>query len=47
MPGWLTTILDLFGAALIVAGIALVYVPAAFAVAGLACLAVSWKATRE
>jgi hypothetical protein len=47
MPAWLTTILDLLGAALIVAGIAMVFVPAALAVAGLACLAISWRASRR
>ncbi|WP_202129076.1 hypothetical protein [Pseudarthrobacter sp. ATCC 49987] len=47
MPAWLTTVLDLLGAALIVAGIAMVFVPAAFAVAGAACLAISWRASRR
>ena len=46
MRAWVTTILDVVGAALIVAGIALVFVPAALAVAGLACLAISWRASR-
>lgn len=46
MRAWLTTILDVLGAGLIVTGIALVYVPAALAVAGLACLAISWRASR-
>lgn len=47
MPAWLTTLFDLLGAALIVAAVALVYVPAALAVAGLGCLAVSWKAANR
>ncbi|MHA7275358.1 hypothetical protein ACX80O_02325 [Arthrobacter sp. Hz1] len=38
-----TTILDLLGVALIVAGFVLIYVPAAFLVAGVGCLAVSWR----
>jgi hypothetical protein len=47
MPAWLTTLFDLLGAALIVTGIALVFVPAALAVAGAACLLISWKASRS
>lgn len=46
MPAWLTTILDVFGAALIVTGLALVFVPAAFVTAGAACLLISWRASR-
>ncbi|MHA7292617.1 hypothetical protein [Arthrobacter sp. HLT1-21] len=38
-----TTILDLLGVTLIVAGVVLIYVPAAFLVAGAGCLAVSWR----
>lgn len=41
-----TTVLDLAGAALVVAGVALVCVPGALVVAGVACLAASWSATR-
>ena len=46
MRPWVTTVLDVAGAALIVTGIALVFVPAALAVAGVACLAISWRASR-
>ncbi len=42
----LTTILDLLGVALLVAFAALLWWPAAFAVAGCACLAASWRLTR-
>lgn len=42
----LTTVLDLAGAGLVVAGVALVYVPAAFVVAGAGVLLVSWRLTR-
>lgn len=46
MRPWLTTIFDLLGASLIVIGIWLVFIPAALVVAGLACLLISWRATR-
>lgn len=46
MRPWVTTVLDFVGAALIVTGITLVFVPAALAVAGLACLVISWRASR-
>lgn len=46
MRAWLTTVLDVLGAVLVVAGVALVYVPAALAVAGVACLAISWRGSR-
>lgn len=39
----LTTVLDVLGAVLIVAGVALLSVPAALVVAGVALLAVSWR----
>jgi hypothetical protein len=42
-PSVLTTVLDVLGAALIVAGVALFSVPAALVVAGAALLAVSWR----
>lgn len=42
----LTTALDVAGAALIVAGIALVWVPAAFIVAGAGLLLISWRASQ-
>jgi hypothetical protein len=42
----LTTVLDLLGVALLVAFAALLWWPAALAVAGVACLAVSWRLTR-
>lgn len=42
----LTTFLDLLGIALIVAGVALVYVPAAFIVAGCLALAASYRAAQ-
>lgn len=41
----ITTLLDLTGAGLVVGGVALVYVPASLVVAGVAVLAISWKAT--
>lgn len=40
----LTTALEVLGVALILAGVAQVYVPAAFVVAGLILLAASWRA---
>lgn len=42
----LTTVLDLLGVALLVAFAALLWWPAALAVAGVACLAASWRLTR-
>lgn len=42
----LTTALDVAGAVLIVAGIALVWVPAAFIVAGAGLLLISWRASQ-
>jgi len=38
-----TTILEVLGAALIVTGVAFVFVPAALVVAGLLFLAASWR----
>jgi hypothetical protein len=38
----LTGLLDLAGAALVVTGVAMVFLPAAFVVAGAACIAISW-----
>lgn len=46
MRPWLTTMFDLAGSALIVTGLALVFVPAAFVAAGSALLLISWRATR-
>jgi hypothetical protein len=46
MRDWLRTVLELLGVVLIVAAVALVYVPAALAVAGIACLAISWRASQ-
>jgi uncharacterized membrane protein HdeD (DUF308 family) len=43
----LTTVLELLGAALIVAGVAFVFVPAAFVVAGVALIGVSYNLTRK
>jgi hypothetical protein len=42
----LTTALDLSGLAAIVAGVALLSVPAAFVVGGLLLLALSWRLSR-
>ena len=39
----LTTVLDVLAAALIVAGVAFVFWPAALIVAGLSLLAISWR----
>ena len=39
----LSTVLDVLGAALIVAGVAFVFWPAALIVAGIGLLAVSWR----
>lgn len=44
MPGWVTTILDVVAAALIVAGVAMIFVPAAFIVAGVLVGWASWQA---
>ena len=43
MSKHLTTVLDGLGVALVVVGVALVFVPAAFMVAGLALLGISWQ----
>lgn len=46
MPSWrtvLTTALDFAAAALAVAGVAFIYVPAAFIAAGAALCVVSWR----
>lgn len=42
----LSTVLDLAGATLIIAGMALVSIPAALIIAGAALLAISWKVSR-
>jgi hypothetical protein len=39
----LTTVLDVLAAALIVAGVAFIFWPAALVVAGLSLLAISWR----
>lgn len=44
MPGWLSTVLDLAGAALVVVGISLWSIPAALVAAGAVLLAMSWRA---
>ena len=41
----LTSLLDLIGAALIIAGVALISVPAALIVAGVALIVASWRAS--
>lgn len=46
MPEWLTTLLDLAAAGLVVAGVALIFAPAAFIVAGVLLGLVSWRATQ-
>lgn len=46
MRPWLTTFIDLAGTALIVTGLALVFVPAAFVAAGSALLLISWRENR-
>ena len=46
MKALLTTVLDVLGIALVVAGVALLSIPAAFIVAGLALLLVSWSAAQ-
>jgi len=43
----LTSLIDLAGAGLIVTGIALVFVPAAFVAAGVALLAISYAQNRK
>ena len=42
-----TTALELAGAGLVVAGVALVFVPAAFIVGGVALLGISYNLTRK
>lgn len=42
-----TTVLELAGAGLVVAGVALVFVPAAFIVGGVALLGISYNLTRK
>lgn len=42
-----TTVLELAGAGLVVAGVALVFIPAAFIVGGLALLGISYNLTRK
>lgn len=44
--GGATTVLDLLGSGLIVAGTAMVYTPASFMVGGAALLAISYQAAR-
>lgn len=46
MRAWVTTLLDVVGAAAIVTGVALLSVPVAFIVAGAATLAISWRLAR-
>lgn len=46
MPDWATTLLDLAAAGLIVAGVALIFAPAAFITAGVLLGVMSWQATR-
>jgi len=43
----LTTLLDALGAALVVTGVALVFVPAAFIVGGVALVVISYTLTRK
>jgi len=47
MPSWLTTLLDLLGAALVVAGLTLWSVPVAFVVAGAFLLLASWRGSHR
>ena len=42
-----TTLLELLGAGLVTAGVALVFVPAAFVVAGVALIGISYNLTRK
>jgi len=42
----LTTLAELAGAALIVAGIACISIPAALVAAGVGCIILSWSVTR-
>ena len=42
MPKYLTTVLDILGITLVVSGVALLSIPAAIAVAGMALLLISW-----
>ena len=44
MPSWLTTLLDVVAAGLIVAGVAMIFVPAALIVAGVLVGWISWQA---
>ena len=44
--GIFTTVLELVGLSLIVAGVALIYVPAAFIVAGAGLILISGRVTR-
>ena len=44
LPAWVTTVLDLLAAGLIVAGVAMIFVPAAFIVAGVLVGWISWQA---
>lgn len=46
MRKYFTTALDVVGASLIVAGVALVWVPAAVVLAGTGLLLISWRASR-
>ena len=43
----LTTLLDILGAALVVTGVALIFIPAAFIVGGVALVAISYNLTRR
>lgn len=42
-----TTVLELAGSGLVVAGVALIFVPAAFVVGGMALLGISYNLTRK
>lgn len=42
----ITTIAELVGAALIVAGVACISIPAALVAAGVGCIILSWSVTR-
>jgi hypothetical protein len=44
VPSWLTTVLDVVAAGLIVAGVALIFAPAALIVAGVLLGFISWQA---
>ena len=41
-----STVLDIAGATLIIAGVALVSIPASLVIAGAALLAISWRGSR-